>query len=361
MKKRVTPVLLGALLAMLVAPVAARPEILEQVLVKVNGDIITKTDLEQRQVAALREKLNGQVDQEALKNDARLKQMLAEVTPEVIVNAVDELLLLQRGKELGFKLGDDQFKQIVANIRKEQGLQDEEKFQKALQQENMTMDDLRHQMERRMLIEQVQRQEVGSKLTITEAEAHQYYDQHPAEFTEPASITLREILVNVPTSTKQGEATINAAADDAGKKKVDAARARVIAGEDFAKVAADVSDSSSKANGGLIGPFSRDDISPQLQQLLDTLKPGDITPPVRTPRGYQIFKLETLKVQAVQPFDKVRDIIADKVADARTRTEMRKFLTRLRAQAIIEWKNDELKKAYEKQLAQDDAAGTGGQ
>jgi hypothetical protein len=52
----------------------------------------------------------------------------------------------------------------------------------------------------------------------------------------------------------------------------------------------------------------------------------------------------------------VRDLIADKVAGERTRTEMRKFLTRLRAQAIIEWKNDELKKAYEKQLAADDTA-----
>ncbi len=86
------------------------------------------------------------------------------------------------------------------------------------------------------------------------------------------------------------------------------------------------------------------------------MKPGDITPAIRTPRGYQILKLESLKPQTVQPFDKVRDLIADKVAQERTRNEMRKFLTRLRAQAIIEWKNDELKKAYEKQVAADDAA-----
>src|SRR5690349_18277238 len=161
MKKFLTPVFLGACVMTLVAPALAdspRPlagEVLEQVLVKVNGEIITKTDLEQRQVAALRQRLNGQVDQNALKSDEQLKKMLTEVTPEVIVNAVDELLLLQRGRELGLHLGDDQFKQVVANIRKEQGLQDEEKFQKALQQENMTMDDLRRQLERQMLIEQV--------------------------------------------------------------------------------------------------------------------------------------------------------------------------------------------------------------
>ena len=337
-------------------------EILEQVLVKVNGDIITKTELEKRQVAVLRSRLNGQVDPEKMKTDEQLKKMLAEITPEVLVNAVDELLLLQRGKELGLHLGDDQFKQVVTNIRKEQGLQDEEKFQAALRSEGMTMDDLRQQLERQMLIEQVQRQEVGSKLTITEAEAHIYYEQHPEGFTDPASITLREIQIDVPTTKGAGgESAANVAADEAAKKKIGDARTRLMAGEDFGKVAGETSESASKANGGLIGPFSRDDMSPQMQQLLDKMKPGDITPAIRTPRGYQILKLEVLKPQTVQPFDKVRDLIADKVAQERTRNEMRKFLTRLRAQAIIEWKNDELKKAYEKQVAADDSAVGSGQ
>src|SRR3954469_5713074 len=90
---------------------AATDEIIEQVLVKVNGDIITKTELEQRQVAALRQKMQGQVDPASLKNDETLKKQLAEITPQLIVNSIDELLLLQRGRELGLKLGDDQFKQ----------------------------------------------------------------------------------------------------------------------------------------------------------------------------------------------------------------------------------------------------------
>jgi len=88
------------------------------------------------------------------------------------------------------------------------------------------------------------------------------------------------------------------------------------------------------------------------------MKPGDITPVIRTPGGYQIFQLDTLKVAALQPFDKVGDLISEKVATARTQSEMKKFLSRLRAQAIIEWKNDELKKVYEKELAAETAAGS---
>jgi peptidyl-prolyl cis-trans isomerase SurA len=336
--------------ASIVAPM--RAEIIEQVLVKVNGEIITKTELEQRQVAVIRQRMNGQqVDPEALKNDAQLKKVLAEVTPQLLVSAVDELLLLQRGRELGLHLGDDQFKQVVSNIRKEQGLTDETKFQQALAQENMTMDDLRKQLERQMLIEQVQRQEIGSKLSITEEEARQYYVKHPEEFTDSASVTLREIFIEVPAD--KGEVSV--AKDDEARKQIEDVRARALKGEDFAKLAVEVSASPSKANGGLIGPFMHADMSAQLLALVEKMKAGDITQPIRTPKGYLLYKLETMKAQALQPFDSVRDLIADKVAGARTQVEMRKFLARLRAQAIIEWKNDPLKKAYEKQIAAESA------
>jgi peptidyl-prolyl cis-trans isomerase SurA len=338
--------------ASVVAPM--RAEIIEQILVKVNGEIITKTELEQRQVSALRQQMQGkQVDPEALKNDETLKKALTALTPQIIVNAVDELLLLQRGKELGLKLGDDQFKAVVTNIRKEQGLTDDAKFAQALAQEGMTMDDLRKQLERQMLIEQVQRQEVGSKLSITEEEARQYYANHPEEFTDSASVTLREIFIEVPSDA----GGVNVAKDDEVKKQIEDVRARALKNEDFAKLVAEVSTSPSKANGGLIGPFSHADMSPQLLALVEKMKQGDITQPIRTQKGYQLFKLETQKAQALQPFESVRDLIADKVAGARTQVEMRKFLGRLRAQAIIEWKNDELKKAYEKQITGEPAAG----
>jgi parvulin-like peptidyl-prolyl isomerase len=337
--------------ALCVVPMKA--EIIEQVLVKVNGDIITKTELEGRQVAALRQKMQGQVDQEALKNDETLKKMLAEITPQLIVSAVDELLLLQHGRDQGWHMTDDQFKQIVANIRKENNLQDDTKFQQALAQEGMTLEDLRKQLERQMLVEQVQRQEVGSKLNITEEEARQYYERHPSEFTDPSTITLREIFVEVPAES----AGVSAAKDEEGQKKIAAIRDRAMKGEDFAKLAAEVSDSPSKANGGLIGPFSHNDMSPQLQEMIDKMKQGEITPVIHVQKGYQIFKLETLKTAALQPFDSNRDLIVDKVAAARTQTEMRKVLARLRAQAIIEWKNEELKKAYEKQIASEAPSG----
>ena len=90
---------LYALAAAAALVVPMRAEIIEQVLVKVNGDIITKTELEQRQIAVLRQK-NPNL---RANDEAALRQALAEVTPEVIADAVDELLVVQRGRELGLE------------------------------------------------------------------------------------------------------------------------------------------------------------------------------------------------------------------------------------------------------------------
>jgi peptidyl-prolyl cis-trans isomerase SurA len=343
--------ILGAFVVAVALVVPMRADILEQVLVKVNGDIITKTELETKQIAALRERFNSPVDAAALKNDEALKKALLEVTPELLVNSIDELLLTQLGREKGYRLQDEQFQSWLTEMRQKNSLQDDKKFQAALAQEGMTTDDLRKQVERGFLIQRVQQDEIGQKLQITEEEARQYYLAHKDEFVEPASVTLREIFIEVPTATQGGEEGVNVGADDEAKKKAEMIRARVTAGEDFGKVAAEVSDSPSKANGGLIGPLPLSDVSEALRKTLESMKPGDVTQPTRNATGFQILKLEALKTSAAQPFESVRDLVADKVYEARQQSEMRKFLARIRSQAIIEWKNQDLKKLYEQQIA----------
>lgn len=328
-----------------------RAEIVERVLVKVNGEILTKTELEQRQIAALRQR-NPQLRDEDVKNDAQLKKMLDEVTPDVLVDAIDEMLLLQRGKELGYRLSDEQFTQILENIKKENRLETEEQFQAALKQEGMTLQDLRNSIERRMVIERVQQVEVMQKIGITEEDARAYYEAHPQEFTTPASVTLREILLNIPESTTpSGEKAVNVAEDEATAKRIEDIRTRVTAGgEDFGHVASDVSEAPSKANGGLIGPIALTELAPALQGLIGKMKPGDVSPPLRTARGYQLIKLESQTASVRQPFEEARDKIADAVYTQKRRGEVEKYLKKVRAEALIEWKSEELKKLYDQKI-----------
>src|SRR5712671_6048646 len=267
-----------------------RGEIIEQILVKVNGDIFTKSDLEQRQIAALRQK--GQsIDPKSDPNNVQLRRALDEVTPQIMVDAIDEMVIVQRGKELGYTLSDSQFKGVVDNIRKENKIETDEQFQAALKSENLSMADLRRNLERSMIYQRVQQNEVLAKIGVTDDEARKYYDSHLNEFTTPPTVALREILVAVPGDPK----VMNVAADEAAKAKVLQIRQRVTAGgENFEKVAAAISDSPSKANAGLIGPLSINDLSPDLRKLIESMKPGDVSELIRTPRGYQILRLETI-------------------------------------------------------------------
>jgi len=190
-----------AVIALLMASAASaqKGEILEQVLVKVNGEIITKTELEARQIAALRQRdPNFRPD-----NDEALQKALADVTPGVVVGAVDEMLMVQRGKELGYVMSTEQFNGIVENIKKENKIETDEALQAALKQEGMTMADLRRQLERTMLVQRVQQTEIIQKLQITDTELKAYYDANQGEFGTVPQSTLREITVNVPV-TAQG-------------------------------------------------------------------------------------------------------------------------------------------------------------
>ena len=336
--------LTAAALLALVASMPAGADIIEQVLVKVNGDILTKTDFEQRQIAALRQRQ----DLGSIKPDSpELKKAIAEITPDLILSAVDELLLVQRGRELGYALGDEQFTSILDNIKKENKLETDEQFQAALKQEGLTLPDLRRSLERQMLISRVQQTEVMGKISVTEDEAQAYYEKHKDEFTTPAAITLREILVEVP-GTEKG---FNAAQDEAAKMKAEDIRKRLIGGEPFPRLAADLSDSPSKANGGLIGPVNSTDLAPVLRDMVRKMNPGDLTEVIRTTRGYQILKLESKTEEAIRSFDAARTEIGDRVAEEKRRGELQKYLEKLRAQAIVTWKNDELKKAYDQALA----------
>jgi len=336
--------LTAAALLALVAFVPVRADIIEQVLVKVNGDIVTKTEFEQRQVAALRQR---QELANVSPDSPELKKAIAEVTPDLILSAVDELLLVQRGRELGYALGDEQFASILENIKKENKLETDEQFQAALKQEGLTLPELRRSLERQMLISRVQQTEVMSKISVTEDEAKAYYEKHTDQFTTPSSITLREILVEVPRNEKG----INVAQDEDARTKAEDIRKRLLAGEPFPRLAADLSDAPSKANGGLVGPINSTDLAPALRDMIRKMKAGDLTEIIRTTRGYQILKLESKTDETIKSFDTARPEIGDRVADEKRRGETQKYIEKLRAQAIVSWKNDELKKAYEQALA----------
>jgi peptidyl-prolyl cis-trans isomerase SurA len=331
----------GVLTSLLATGLSA--EILEQVLVKVNGEIITQTEFQRIQLGALRELQNP--PDPSRTSDAELAKIFAQVTPQAIVSTIDEMLMMQRAKELGMTVSDAQFGEVLESIKKDNKIESDAAFEAALRTEGLTLAQLRTMLTKRILIGQVQRREIGGRVDVTEAEERAYYDAHLSEFGTTPSVTLREISVNAEVDPVKKAPSVGAL-DDA-RDKADAIRARIVKGEAFEKVAADASDSASKANGGLIGPISRDEMNEELLKMVSSMKVGDVTPVLNTATGAQFFKLEANIESTTLPFESARGRIADRLMSEKAAAEMKKYMQRLRAQAIIEWKNDDLRKAWE--------------
>jgi parvulin-like peptidyl-prolyl isomerase len=220
------------------------------------------------------------------------------------------------------------------------------------------MADLRVNVERAWFVQNVQQRELMRNMTLTEEESRQYYDTHQDQFMKPSTVTVREILMIVPTDTASGQVTFNVSTDETVKQKISAVRARALAGEDFTKLVAEVSESGTKTDGGLIGPVKVSDLNPTVAELLEKMKPGDLTEPLRTKTGYQILKLETRSAAEVETFERSKEPIAQRILESRLDVERAKFLQKLLMQSVIEWKDETFKKMYETERAIRMKAGT---
>jgi parvulin-like peptidyl-prolyl isomerase len=125
-------------------------------------------------------------------------------------------------------------------------------------------------------------------------------------------------------------------------------------GEAFDKVAAEVSDAPSNANGGLIGPIPKTELSAEMVNIIGAMKVGEITQVIPMGGGYEIFKLESTIASTTLPFEQARSQIADKIGSERQEKALQAYIKKLRAQAIIDWKNPEIHKAWEAGVAAQD-------
>ena len=336
----------GLVVLLLGAPIHARQVNADTeddpVLVSINDEDITRSDLRTHQVAEVR-----QLGRRPTTN-AELGQVIAEVTPRAVATAVDELLMAQRARALGYPFTENLFQQFLMNARgvfrfegQTKDFDSNEEVLQAIQEsEGLTEREVRRMIERQMLSQRTMQLEILDRVRLTEAEAREYYDANIEDYTTPATAALREILIAVPRAARTS-------ADQAAKSEAEGIVARLRKGEDFATLAANVSNSPSSANGGRVGPLLVSEYAEPIQEIIRTLEVGEVADPIRSRQGYQILMLD-LRIDAyVRPFDELRDEITNSVFGDRRNAAYNTLLRTLRSEAAIEWHHDELRQIYE--------------
>ena len=186
--------------------------------------------------------------------------------------------------------------------------------------------DFKRHMEvaRRKLLMAELLQSVGKK-ALTDEAMHKVYDDAVKQMGEQKEVRARHILIRAaPGDEKAGKA-----AED----KIKATIARLKKGEDFEKVAKEVTeDPSGKANGGDLGYFTKDQMVPEFAEAAFKLNKGDISEPVKTQFGWHVIKVEDSRVKPPPTFDEVKPQIENYV----TRKAQAELVQKLRAEAKIE-------------------------
>lgn len=318
-----TSVVTGLLLPL--ALWAGDVQVIDEIVAKVNGEIITKSELERsrRQMAAeLRQRgLTG----------AALEKALKEREADLLRDRIDQILLIGRAKELNINV-DNELSKYLAEIQLQNKIADPDKFQAWIrEQSGMPFEDFKAEARNSMLTQRVIRQEVGEKIRIPKAEIQRYYEEHKGDFVREERVFLREILV----STEGKDAAGVAAAEKKAKDLV--ARARK--GEKFFELARDNSDAASASQGGDIGSFRKGELDPAIEKLIWDQPKNYVTDPIKRPNGFLILRVEEHQKAGQASLEEAEPEIMDILMRPIFQPKVREYLTQLRRDAFLEIKD----------------------
>lgn len=304
---------------------AAHVDVIEEIVCKVNGDIITRNDLD---------KARKEAEEELRRNNvggSRLQEMLDARMPDILKIKIDNLLLIQRAKELDLKV-DTELNKYMADAQRRSGIADPQKFQAWVkEQTGEAYEDFRGDRKNDLLVQGVIREEIARKITFKREELQAYYNEHKADYERQERIFLRQILIS--TAGK------DAAAMAAAEKKAKDISQRAKKGEKFADLAQTNSDDSATAqDGGALPPLEKSKLADEIIAAVWDQPRSYVTDPLKLPNGFLILRVDEHYKAGLASFDEVENEVQNKMMDTRIGPAERDYLTKLRQNAFLEIK-----------------------
>jgi len=301
----------------------ANPKTVEEIIARVNNEIITLSELDKARVAAeedARQECQGKCTPEQLRADIEDRQK------NTLRDLIDQSLLVQRAKDMGLNVEPDVIKKLD-QLRQQNKIDSMEDLEKAVTAQGSNWEDFKSNMRNGILTQRVIASEVGSHITISKDEVTKYYNEHTKDFIRPEEVALREIEVS--TEGKKDDELPDL------KKKAETALKRIKDGEDFGEIAKRFSDSSTAKQGGFLGVYKRGELSKELEDIVFKMKKNDLTDVMDTKQGYLILQVLERYEEGEQPLAKVENEIMDHLYSQRMEPAMRQYLKTLREQSYV--------------------------
>ena len=305
-------------------PVPTAPNVVDQIVAKVNGDIVSQDELGR----APRE-LTKQMQAQGA-SAAQIQQELGRQQKDILRNRIDELLLAQRGKELNINV-DPEISKYLADLQRRAKISDPEKFHDFIrEQSGMSYEDFLSETKNQYLTREVIGQEVGKHINFTDKEVADFYEAHKQDFMLEEKVFLSEILIS--TQGKDPAALI-AAENKAKQIAFEASK-----GQRFTDLARDNSDGVTAKDGGSLGGYKKGELNKQFEDAVWNLPKGAVTQPIKIPTGFEIFRVDEHTKAGLEPLSDAKPQIENQLYGPKMEPKVREFLTDLRKHAFLQIK-----------------------
>ncbi len=277
MMHRLAPPILAVTLALAAFQAPAQTPTLQPgdyIAAVVNQDVVAASEVIQRT--------------ERLRQEARQR---GEVMPETsglrkqaLEALIEDRVLVTYARENGPRVDEAELDRVVANVAAQNKLTMDQ-LRERLKADGTDYKSFRENLRDQMMTERVREREVQSRIKITDAEIDAYLDKKRAALEQGGMVDLAQVLVSVPEGASEAVVAEKRA-------RAEAALARIKGGEDFAKVAREVSEDGNKARGGEIGMRPVDRLPDLFVNAVKNLKAGEVVPELlRSGAGFHVLKV----------------------------------------------------------------------
>lgn len=298
---------------------------LEEIVARVNNEVITKGDLDH---AESQLRTEAQQDCPAC-TPQQLDDKVAAQQKDVLRDLIDNSLLVQRAKDMGISVETDVVKRLD-EIRIQNNIASMEDLETQVTKSGLDFEDFKSNIRNQLLQQEVIRKEVGSRIIVDHAQVQKYYEDHKSEFVHPEQVAVREIFVSTEGKSDEEAAAL--------RKKADGLLQRVKNGDDFGELAKRFSDGSTAKQGGDLGVFEHGQLAPNLEALVFKLQRKDVTDVIPTKTGFLILQVEEHYPAGQQPEDKVDNEITDHLYSDLMKPALRDYLQMLREDSYVDVK-----------------------
>ena len=255
-----------------------------------------------------------------------LEGKMEEAFNKTLDTLIERQLILQEFKRLGRQVPENIIDAKVAEILRNKFENNATALMQALEQDGMTMDEWRQQLKDNMILSFMRENAVESKVVVSARDVRDAFDAEPEKHRVPGQVEARMIMI---------QRGANSADLEIKRRQIEEIRRRLVRGDDFARLASDMSEGARAEAGGYLGWIEPSSRRPELAEWLAVLAPGEISEPIETEDGLYLLKVEALRDEYMEPFEKVRGDLEQEMVRKETERLYRRWMDRIKIKAFI--------------------------